>query len=150
MRDIGSNRITGPEAILVAVVVWWFDQSTNLERYVLESSEKIGPSKFTSRMEHDLGLALEAELPVDKIIQNFWDMAGKNPTIKHMVDQALRARKGSNGTQKIRDTQEFVYKIIVSELGLMVKQSGFLERHEEAIKVAKRRKARSRRYDADD
>lgn len=150
MRDIGSNRITGPEAVLVAMVVWWFDQSTNLEKYVLQTAEKVGPAKFTSRIEYDLGLALGPELPVEKIIQNFWDMAGKNLTAKHMVDQALRARKGSNGAQKVRDTQKFVHKIIVSELGLMVKRSGFLERHEEAIKAARRRKARSKRYDTDE
>jgi hypothetical protein len=150
MRDIGSNRITGPEAILVAAVVWWFDQSTNLEKYVLQSLENIPPARFTSRIEYDLGQALDPELPVGKIVQNFWDMAGKNPTIKHIVDQAMHARKGNSGAQKVRDTREFVHKIIVSELGLMVKQSGFLERHEEAIKVAKRRKARNRRYDADD
>jgi hypothetical protein len=150
MRDIGSNRITGPEAVLVAAVVWWFDQSASLERYVLEAAGRAGPSRFTSRVEFELGAALEPELPVGKIVQNFWDMAGNNPAVKHMVGQALRARKGSDARQKVAETREFVHKVIVSELGLMLKQSGYLERHERSIKAAKRRKARSKRDDADE
>ncbi|KKK75679.1 hypothetical protein LCGC14_2871300 [marine sediment metagenome] len=150
MRDIGSNRITGPEAIMVAAVVWWFDQSTNLGKYVLRAAENVGPAEFTSRIEYDLGLALETELPVGKIIQNFWDLASKNHVVKHMVDQSVRARKGNGSPEKVRNTREFVRRIIISELGLMIKQSGFLEKHEKAIKVAKRRKARNRKYDADD
>jgi hypothetical protein len=150
MRDIGSNRITGPEAILVAAVVWWFDQSTNLEKYVLQKLEDGDPTLFTSRVELDLGMALAHYLPIDKIVQNFWDMAGNNSTVKHIVDQAVSASKGNSGSQRVRDAKEFIHKVIISELGLMVKRSGFLEKHERAIKVAKRRKARNRKYDADD
>ena len=150
MRDIGSNRITGPEAILVAAIVWWFDQNANLEKYVLQAVEKVGPGGFTSKIEYDLGLALGANFPIDKVVQNFWDMASHNHIIKHMVDQSVRARKGNGSTQKVRDTKKFAHRVIVSELGLMIKQSGFLEKHGKAIKVAKRRKAKNRRYDADE
>jgi len=133
----------------VAAVSWWLDQSLYLEKYVLQAASQAGPSKFTSRVEYDLGMSLDPELPINKVVQNFWDMAGDNPAVKHMVNQALRAHKGVDSRQKVGEIREFVYKVIVSELGLMLKQSGFLERHELAIKVAKRRRAKSRRNDTD-
>lgn len=144
MRDIGSNRITGSEAILVASIVWWFDQGMDLNKYVLEALEAADPGRFTSRVDLDLGEALDPDIPVDKIVQSFWDLAKNNATVKHMVEQSVHARKGEDVAGKMGETRAFVRKVIVSELGSMVKGSGFLEKNSDAIRSAKRRKTREK------
>ena len=145
MRDIGSNRITGSEAILVASIVWWFDQSMDLGKYVREALRGADPGRFTSRVDYDLGEALSPDMPVDKVVQSFWDLAKNNATVKHMVEQSVHARRGDDVQEKMDETRAFVRKTIVSELGSIVKESGFLEEHAEAIRAAKRRKIREKK-----
>jgi protein tyrosine phosphatase len=142
MRDIGSRRITGPEAILVAAVIWWFDQHSDLEFHIHKSLEKADLSNFTSRVDFDLGNALATCFPVDKTIQNFWDLCKHNSTLKHMIEQATRARKEGTIRDKVDMTRHFVNKQIISELGAMVKRSNFIKKNLNQIKKLRRDKGK--------
>jgi hypothetical protein len=140
MRDIGSRRITGPEAILVAAVIWWFDQHSDLESHIYKSLEKADLSNFTSRIELDLGKALSTCFPVDKTIQNFWDLCKYNSTLKHMIEQATRAQKEGNIQDKINITRNFVNQQILCKLGEIVKNSDFIRKNSSKIKKLRKSK----------
>jgi len=140
MRDIGSRRITGPEAILVAAVTWWFDQLPDLESQINQALEKADLNDFTSRIDFDLGNALATCFPVDKVVQNFWDLCKRNATLKHMIEQATRAQKEGAIRDKVDMTRHFVNKQIISELGAMVKRSNFVKKNLSQIKKLRRDK----------
>lgn len=139
MRDIGSNRITGPEAVLTAAVRWWMDQVVpELRSATTAALRGADPSPFLSRVDLDLGRALSSVMPTESVVQSFWDTARKNQAVKHMVEQAVRSWGAPSVSEKMASARSFVERSILSELGSYVKSSGFLERHADEIRRAKR------------
>lgn len=140
MRDISSRRITGPQAILVAAVIWWLDQLPDLESHINKALEKADLDDFTSRVDLDLGNALATCFPVDKTVQNFWDLCKRNATLKHMIEQATKAQREDTLQDKIDTTRHFVNKQILCALGEIVKQSNFIKKNSAKIKKLRRDK----------
>lgn len=144
MRDIGSNRITGPEAILTAAIRWWMDQGADIGKLVRGHLAKADPSAFLSRTDLDLGRSLGTAMPTKEVVQSFWDLAGRNHAVRHMVEQAVRSWRGCDTVaEKKAAAREFVERSILTELGSHVKESGFLEENAEEIRRAKRRAKRA-------
>jgi len=115
-----------------------------LRRAVLEHLRGLDPSPFTSRVELDLGRALSATMPVDRVVQSFWDTCRRNHAARHMVEQAVMAWRADTVRERMAGARAFVERVVVSELGLYVKESGFLEDHADEIARAKRSARRSR------
>lgn len=143
MRDIASNRITGPQAIVVAAVTWWLETSPRLRDLVHEALRSAVPERFTSMHEWDLGTACGDNVAAADAL--FWDAAKGDSGVRHMVEQAVRAWKVEGGLpEKIQDVRRFVRHLVHCEAGRTVKSSGFLERHAAEIQRARRQKARRR------
>lgn len=144
MKDIASNRIRGPEAILVSAVAWWADTDPALRDAVYLSLENASPESFTSFHEWDLGESCGRA--VEEAISAFWSRASADPGVKHMIEQAVLAWiPDADVQERIRSARNFVRRLIMTEAGRLVKASGFLERNAASIGAARRAKKRKRR-----
>lgn len=139
MRDIGSNKITGSEAILTVAIVWWMNQGPDFRKIVSKSLETADPSVFLDKTDIGLGHALSTVIPTSSIVQSFWDLSSRNPTMKFMIEQAVKSWRSPSIEESIVASKNFVKRTILSELGSYVKETTFLEENAGKIRRAKRR-----------
>ena len=142
MKQLGAKSTSGPEAILLSTIKWWLDQQIfDLEKEITKSLEKAAPEDFTNKLDLRLGESLAKYFPVDSMVQNYWDLTGRNHAVKHIIKQAILAyKKEEDPFQKADWAKEFIRKTILSEFGSYVKSSGYLEQNAKAITAAKKKK----------
>ena len=118
MRGIGSNRTTGPEAILMSTINWWA-KNHKFEKHITDHLNKLDTRKFRTKNEFRLGQILqETGFPLEKVQENFWQYAKNNPVLKFMVEQATIAQKEND---RVGVSKRFVNTYIQEHLGSIVK-----------------------------
>lgn len=139
MRDIASNRITGPEAIMVAAITWWASGRGGIEGEVLSAARLADPEGMCTRAEIPLGEAVLEVPPASGLLQEFFRAAGSNPAVRHMMEQAARSWKTKNGNGKVGAVRSYVARVLAEEAGAIVKRSGVLEERADEIRAVRRR-----------
>lgn len=121
MKAIGSRSTTGSEAILIAAIKYWLLQHSESCHKLINILNTTNLFEFTSKVEYDLGLALDKYTPLDNIISNFWKYAKNDSTLKFMIECAFSAQKDKD----IKVLKEFCRRQIISEFGHLLKTSKF-------------------------
>lgn len=136
MRNLSSKGLSGPEAVLCAVISWWLS-GFDLRSVVYLALESAVPVEMWSRRPEDLARALPG-VPWDVINSHFWDSASAIPAVRHMVESSVRAWRPRNGASRVDVARAFVVKEILREAGTEVLSSGWLEAHSDEIAEARR------------
>jgi len=138
VRDIASNRITGPEAILVAAITWWIAARGGISEEVLAAAEVADPENMCSRANARLGEAILRTDPATRLLPEFFRTAGSNPAVRHVMEQAASAWKTRDGIGKVEVVRSYAAKVLAEEVGTIVKGSGILEDRASEIAAVKR------------
>lgn len=142
MRDIASNRITGPEAILVAAITWWISGRGGIGREVLAAARAADPEDMCTRADIQLGEAVLRTDPASRLLPEFFRAAGSNPAIRHLMEQAAKAWRTRNGDGRVDAVRAYAARVLAEEAGAIVKGSGILEERAVEIRSVRRRVGR--------
>lgn len=117
MKNIGSRNITGPEAILTAIVKWWLKSLPNLEDSIKQELLTIDPKLLTGKIDYKLGEVFFRFFPMERMIKHFWFIASTNETTRFMIELATQSCKNKD---RVNQTKELVKKLILSEIGQII------------------------------
>ena len=119
MKSIGSNKITGPEAILTATVQYWAFKR-DLSGLLRSHLSKVGYNDFAkSKNPRTLGKKLiESGFDVEDVVQNYWDFCKENEPLKFIVETAVRSMKG----EKVPAAKAFVNSHVIELCGSIIKK----------------------------
>lgn len=123
--------------MLCAAVSWWLS-GFDLRKVVAAALANVPASELWSRDPSALGAALSPGIPWERVNQSFWDSAHEVPAVRHMIEQAVRRWRPSNGSGKVVEAKTFVASVILREAGEIALASGLLEEHGEEIAAARR------------
>lgn len=144
MRDIGSNRITGPQAIVVAAVAWWVKARGGIRGEVLESFGAADAHSVATRAPIQLGEAVLSVPPADALLGEFFRAAGENEVMRYMVGQAALAWRGVPDGDRVRAVRAYALRVLAEEAGSLVKSSGALGSRSAEISAVRRRVRKGR------
>lgn len=139
VRDIASNRITGPEAILVAAITWWISGRGGISKEVLAAARSADPEDVCTRADIQLGEAILRTDPASGLLPEFFRAAGSNPAIRHLMEQAAKSWRVKNGDGRVDAVRSYAARVLAEEAGGIVKESGILEERAVEIRAVRRR-----------
>lgn len=120
MKSIGSNKTTGPEALLIATIRYWVS-TIELMPHIENHVNQTGAARFNSKKDQVLAQILQdTDFPLDKLVKKYWEFCSQRAPLKFIVEYATRASKKPD---RIGWAKQFVSQYIAEMCGSMIKQS---------------------------
>ena len=127
MRSINTNSISGPAAVMTAMLSWWTSQA-GLQARVGAWLEGQQPTVFLDRTDQKVGERVMQELLLE---QEFWKDVGECGPLSFMAEMCREHQLGYQRT--------YVQTELHGEVGRIVKESGWFEKNRREINREKER-----------
>lgn len=113
MKKIGAKSTSGPEAIIVVLIQWWWPRCNKHKIHELFEQHR---SEFNFKSEFKLGQTLDKinRKIIDDIIIQFMNCIKQNDIGKYAMEQATRENQA---TDCVQWTRNFIRKSFVSLVG---------------------------------
>lgn len=127
MRSINTNSISGPAAVMTAMLSWWTSQA-GLQARVGAWLEGQQPTVFLDRTDQKVGERVMQELLLE---HEFWAAVDSADPLRFMSEMCRVHQLGYQRT--------YVQTELHGEVGRIVKESGWFEKNRREINREKER-----------
>jgi hypothetical protein len=124
VRDLSSKSLTGPEAVMTALLVWWLSRYPNIIEKAL--SKDIWHISLRSLREDDVGYAIWEASGFHRAEERFWQEVRQDPVSKHLVEQCVLAWRSAPGERAVTSVRKFVKNSLLRLLARQARKLGKL------------------------
>lgn len=121
MKELSSNSISGPEAVVTAAIQWWLDTHPNILETCARRSEDLSRTPLKSFKDEDIGQVVWGEETFEIILRRFWQDIRLDAGVKHMIQLAVQAWQVKKGQSGVSAARTFVRLSMSRLFGRVVK-----------------------------